>query len=109
MINILDYTYEEIESLMVSIGEQKFRAKQLYLGLYEGKTFDEITNISKGLKEKLKQEYIDILMEKILIKDKDSIRESIKEMDLKTIDQFVIINAVLSIAFYFTYSYFNHC
>ena len=60
MINILDYTYEEIESLMVSIGEQKFRAKQLYLGLYEGKTFDEITNISKGLKEKLKQEYIDM-------------------------------------------------
>ena len=43
-------------------------------------------------------------MEKILIKDKNSVRESIKEMDLKTIDQFVIINAVLSIAFYFTYT-----
>ena len=43
-------------------------------------------------------------MEKILVKDENLVRESIKGMDLKTIDQFVIINAVLSIAFYFTYT-----
>lgn len=60
MINILDYTYKELEDLVVSMGEQKFRAKQLYSGLYEGKAFDEITNISKLFKEKLKQEYVDL-------------------------------------------------
>ena len=54
MVNILDYSYDEIENLMLSMGEQKFRAKQLYSGLYEGKSFDEISNISKLLKEKFK-------------------------------------------------------
>ena len=43
-------------------------------------------------------------MEKILVKDENLVRTSIKGMDLKTIDQFVVINAVLSIAFYFTYT-----
>ena len=60
MVNILDYAYNELEDLVVSMGEQKFRAKQLYSGLYEGKSFDEITNISKLFKERLKQEYIDL-------------------------------------------------
>lgn len=43
-------------------------------------------------------------MEKILVKDENLVRASIKGMDLKTIEQFVVINAVLSIAFYFTYT-----
>ena len=43
-------------------------------------------------------------MEKILVKDENLVRDSIKGMDLKTIEQFVVINAVLSIAFYFTYT-----
>ena len=43
-------------------------------------------------------------MEKVLVKDENSLRESIKRMDLKTIDQFVVINAVLSVAFYITYT-----
>lgn len=60
MVNILDYSYDEIENLMLSMGEQKFRAKQLYSGLYEGKSFDEISNISKLLKEKLKQDFLDM-------------------------------------------------
>ena len=42
-------------------------------------------------------------LEKVLIKEDNQMRDSIKKMDIKTIEQFVLINAILSIAFYFTY------
>lgn len=54
IINLKDFTQAELEEYIVSIGEQKFRAKQIYKWLYEGITeFDEMTNISKTLREKL--------------------------------------------------------
>lgn len=54
MINLKDLTYEELELLLADMGEKKFRAKQIYTWLYKGVTsFDEMTNISKQLREKL--------------------------------------------------------
>lgn len=54
MINLKDLTYEELEQFLVDMGEKKFRAKQIYTWLYNGVTsFDEMTNISKQLREKL--------------------------------------------------------
>lgn len=52
-----DLTYAEIEEKILSLGEKKFRAKQLYEGLMQGKAIDEITSLSKALKEKLCEEY----------------------------------------------------
>lgn len=56
---ILDYTYEEIEELVLSLGEKKFRAKQLFDGLYSGKKIDEISNLSKEFKNKISENYFD--------------------------------------------------
>ncbi len=52
-----DLSYSEIEELTVALGEKKFRAKQLYEGLAQGKTIDGITSLSKAFKERLKEEY----------------------------------------------------
>ena len=52
-----DLSYSEIEELTVALGEKKFRAKQLYEGLSQGKTIDGITSLSKAFKERLKEEY----------------------------------------------------
>ena len=62
-----DLSYAEIEELVLALGEKKFRAKQLYEGLTQGKTIGGITSLSKAFKEKLLEEYED---EPVKIKEK---------------------------------------
>ncbi|MBQ8394682.1 MAG: 23S rRNA (adenine(2503)-C(2))-methyltransferase RlmN [Clostridia bacterium] len=54
-----DLSYNELESLVLALGEKKFRAKQLYEGLTQGKKISEITSLSKTFKERLCEEYED--------------------------------------------------
>lgn len=56
---IQDLSYAEIEELVLSLGEKKFRAKQLYEGLTQGKSITAITSLSKAFKERLLEEYED--------------------------------------------------
>lgn len=59
MINIRDLYLEEIENELLNIGEKKYRAKQIFAWLYRGvESFDEMTDLSKDLIEKLKNKYI---------------------------------------------------
>ena len=54
MINLKDFTFEELQSFLVSMGEKPFRAGQIFSWLHSGVTsFDEMTNISKELRAKL--------------------------------------------------------
>jgi len=55
---IQDLTREELDELILGLGEKKFRSEQLYSGLMQGKKISEI-NLSGTLKEKLLQEYED--------------------------------------------------
>jgi len=50
-------TYEETENLITSLGEAKFRARQLYPAVFKVKSLDEITTLSKDLRSKLSQNY----------------------------------------------------
>ena len=54
-----NYSLKEIEDICLDLGEQKFRAKQIYEGIYSGKKISEISNISKELKAKLLEKYED--------------------------------------------------
>ncbi|MBR2646047.1 MAG: 23S rRNA (adenine(2503)-C(2))-methyltransferase RlmN [Clostridia bacterium] len=54
-----DLSYAELETLVLSLGEKKFRAKQLYEGLMQGKTISQISSLSKAFKERLLEEYED--------------------------------------------------
>jgi len=48
----------ELEDYFSSEGEQRFRAKQVFSWLHNGKTaFSEMTNLSKGLRDKLDEEF----------------------------------------------------
>lgn len=51
-----DLSFEELENLILSLGEKKFRAKQLYDGIMQGKNVSEI-NVPKSLKASLSDEY----------------------------------------------------
>lgn len=47
---------DEIKEMLVSMGEQGYRASQVFHWLHQGvKSFDEMTNISKNLRQKLMQ------------------------------------------------------
>ena len=52
-----DLSFLEIEALLLGLGEKKFRAKQLFEGLTQGKPISEISSLSKALKARLLEEY----------------------------------------------------
>jgi len=59
MIDIKSLTLSELQDEMERLGDKKFRAKQIYSWLHEKliDDFDQMTNISRELREKLKTEY----------------------------------------------------
>lgn len=59
MKNIKDYNLDKLKEEFIAIGEKAFRAEQVFKWIYESKvqSFDEMTNLSIELREKLKKEY----------------------------------------------------
>ncbi len=55
-----DLSFAEVETLVLSLGEKKFRAKQLFEGLTQGKAISAITSLSKDFKSRLLEEYEDV-------------------------------------------------
>ena len=57
MLNICEMTLDELSEYIEGIGEKKFHAKQIFKWLHREKvdSFDEMTDISKSLREKLKE------------------------------------------------------
>ena len=54
-IQLNNLTYEELEYFFESIGEERYRAQQLFIFLHKnfGKDFQKLTNFSKKLRDKL--------------------------------------------------------
>ena len=59
MKNIKDYDLDALKQEFIQMGEKAFRAEQVFKWIYENKvtSFDEMTNLSLDLREKLKQNY----------------------------------------------------
>ncbi len=59
MKNIKNYSLDELKEELKEIGEKPFRAEQIFKWLYEARVsnFDDMTNLSLELREKLKQAY----------------------------------------------------
>lgn len=54
MLDLRSMEYQELEEMLISMGEPKFRAKQIFSWVMQGaESFDEMTNISKKTKERL--------------------------------------------------------
>lgn len=58
--DIRNLTKEEIKTYLVEMGESAFRAKQIYSWLWQksAKSFEEMTNLSKGLREALNEQFV---------------------------------------------------
>lgn len=61
MTDLYSMLPEELESYFLSIGEPKFRAKQVFARLHKGERISEITNLSKSLRQRLTEETLDTL------------------------------------------------
>lgn len=59
MQDIKSLSIEKLEDWLIQIGELKYRAKQIFLWIHQKnvQSFDEMLNISKNLREKLKEIY----------------------------------------------------
>ena len=59
MKNIKDYNLDELKEELKNIGEKPFRAEQIFKWIYEARVsnFDEMTNLSLELREKLEENY----------------------------------------------------
>ena len=94
MINLKDLTYEELELLLADMGEKKFRAKQIYTWLYKGVTsFDEMTNISKQLREKLS--YVSYISEAKILQKLESKLDETKKFLFELSDGNVVESVVM--------------
>ncbi len=60
---IQDLSYKQTEELILSLGEKKFRAKQLYDGIMQGKNVSEISVLPQSLKQKLCETFEDCAIE----------------------------------------------
>lgn len=72
--DLLSLTVDEIEELLISMNEKKFRGKQIFEWINKGvKDFDDMTNLSKSLREKLKENtYItNVQIEEKMVSDID--------------------------------------
>ena len=76
--DIVSMLPQELEADFAALGEQKFRAGQVFQWLSRGvRDFDEMTNLSKALREKLKNNY-DLYRPRVLSKQISKLDGTIK-------------------------------
>lgn len=70
-IDIKSLNYDELADYIVSIGEKKFRAAQLYSWMHEklACSYDEMTNISEKLKKVLKENTLYTCLEPVRVQE----------------------------------------
>ena len=71
-VALKNMTEEELKEFLKSIGEKPFRGTQIFSWIYKGaKTFDDMNNIPKSLREKLeKVSYIGNIKQELALESK---------------------------------------
>lgn len=100
-IDLRSLTFDKLKTELVKLGEKPFRAKQIYEWLHKKQItdFEEMTNISKELREKLKENYI---IKNIRIVERLTSKEDNTSKYLFDIGDNIVIESVLM-----RYSYGN--
>lgn len=76
--NILDFELSELEDLVLSLGEKRFRAKQIFSWLSKFvSSFEEMNNIPNELRSKLDKEFY-ISMPEVIIRQESKVDGTIK-------------------------------
>lgn len=78
---LLDYSKDELIEKVVGMGYPKFRGRQLFDGLIQGKQIDEITNLPKEFLNKIANEYPNFEIAKKLVSKDGTIKYAYKMND----------------------------
>lgn len=84
--DLKQFSLNELEKEILELGEKKFRAKQIFNWLHQKQIdeFEEMTNLSKELREKLKEKYIITemnILDKLISKEDGTIKYLFKLKD----------------------------
>lgn len=77
-VRLKSLSFADLEGYIVSLGEKRFRAKQVFEWMHKGvRSFDEMTNVPKGLREKLEEgaDLEALSVERIQVSKKDGTRK----------------------------------
>ena len=88
-MNIYGINFNDLESYFLSINDKKFRATQIYEFLYQKrvKSFDEMNNIGKNIKEHLKQDFNFDMIKIVYKQEDDSVKKYLFQLqDGQTIE-----------------------
>ena len=80
---------QKLKQFLENLGEPAFRFKQIEEAYFSGKysDFDQLTNISKNLREKLKDNFkFRQLIQKVLMEDRDSLKAQLELGDGRSIE-----------------------
>ena len=78
MIDLKSMSLQQITDTLKEMGEPSFRGKQVFTWLHKGvRSFDEMTNLSKSLREKLKAECV-LTPPKVALKQESKLDGTIK-------------------------------
>jgi 23S rRNA (adenine2503-C2)-methyltransferase len=60
MVNLVGKTLDEIETAISGMNEPKYRARQIYAGIYQRllRSWDQFTDLAKPFREKLKERFV---------------------------------------------------
>lgn len=94
MQNIKDLTLQDIEQRLTSLGEKPYKALQIFVWAFNKgiSSFDDMTDLPKGLRERLKQNFY-ISQPKIIAteKSKDGTKKLLLELEDKNCIECVLI------------------
>ena len=57
LCNLLDYSLDELKVLMKAEGFAPFRGEQVYKWIYQGRDFDEMTNLPKEMRQSMSEKF----------------------------------------------------
>ena len=69
---ISDYSLEQLSEILSGFGEPKFRARQIFRAVHQGKRFKDMTDLKISLRERLEKEFVDNpceIIEELISKD----------------------------------------
>lgn len=94
MKNLRDLSFGELEDVIVSYGEKKFRASQVYDWLIKGvSSFDEMKNVPLWLRERLSEEYYVYGLE--IVKKLESVLDKTKKYLFRLYDGNMVETVVM--------------
>lgn len=88
---ILDLTLKELEEYVAQLGEQKYRAKQLFEGALALKELQDISNLPKNFKEKVQKDYFSYEIAAHLVS-----RDGTQKVAIRLADGSVVESVLLS-------------